>query len=104
MFYPVKNDGRLFHDQIILYGFDPFDAPYDLTRFIHGLLRIDEAAQLNDAFVRFNTDLEGLEKIIFRNQSLYLGRNDRIVNVFSCAFMCACRCAGCKGGDQHKKY
>jgi hypothetical protein len=48
----------LFHVQIILYGFDPLDAPCDLTRFIDGLLRINEAAQLNDALVSFNTDLE----------------------------------------------
>jgi hypothetical protein len=58
MFHPGKDNGRLFYDQIILYGFDPLDAPYDLTRFIHGLLRINEAAQLNDAFVSFDTDLE----------------------------------------------
>ena len=55
---------RLFHDQIILYGSDPLDAPCDLTRFIDGLLRINEAAQLNDPLVSFNTDLEWLEKII----------------------------------------
>jgi len=34
------------------------DAPCDFTRFIHGLLRINETAQLNDAFVGFDTDLE----------------------------------------------
>ena len=37
MLHPGKDNGRLFHDQIILYGFDPFDAPCDLTRFIDGL-------------------------------------------------------------------
>jgi len=58
MFHPGKDNGRLFHDQIILYGFDPLDAPYDLTRFIDGLLRINEAAQLNGALVSFDTDLE----------------------------------------------
>jgi hypothetical protein len=56
--HPVKDNGRLFHDQIILHGFDSFDGPYDFTRFIHGLLRINEAAQLNGALVSFNTDLE----------------------------------------------
>ena len=50
--------GRLFHDQIILYGGDPFDAPCDLTRFIDGLLRINEAAHLNDALESLHTDLE----------------------------------------------
>src|SRR4030042_7106534 len=49
---------RLFHDQIILYGLNPVDAPCDLTRLIDGLLRINEAAQLNDALVSFDTDLE----------------------------------------------
>gem|GEM_PF-2076940 len=49
---------HLFHVQIILYGVDPLDAPCDLTRFIHGLLRINEAAQLNDPLVSFDTDLE----------------------------------------------
>ena len=58
MFHPGKNNGRLFHDQIILYGFDPLDAPRDLTRFIDGLLRINEAAQLNGALISFDTDLE----------------------------------------------
>ena len=58
MFHPEKEYGRLFHAQIILYGFDPFDAPCDLTRFIDGLSRINEAAQLNDPLVSFNTDLE----------------------------------------------
>ena len=58
MFHPGKHNGRLFHDQIILYGFDPLDAPCDLTRFIDGLLRINEAAQLNRALVSFDTDLE----------------------------------------------
>ena len=56
--HPGKYSGRLFHDQIILYGFDPVDATCDLTRFIDGLLRINEAAQLNDALESFNTDLE----------------------------------------------
>jgi hypothetical protein len=58
MLHPGKDNGRLFHDQIILYGFDPLDAPYDFTRFIHGLFRINEAAQLNGALIGFNTDLE----------------------------------------------
>jgi len=56
--HPGKDNGRLFHDQIILYGFDPLDAPRDFTRFIHGLLRINEAAQLNGALESFDTDLE----------------------------------------------
>jgi len=37
-----KEYGRLFHDQIILYGFDPLDAACDLTRFIDGLSRINK--------------------------------------------------------------
>ena len=56
--HPGKGHGRLFHDQIILYGFNPFDATGDFTRFIDGLLRINEAAQLNGALVSFDTDLE----------------------------------------------
>ena len=37
-----KDNGRLFHDQIILYLSDPFNPPYDFTRFIDvdGLLRV----------------------------------------------------------------
>ena len=58
MLHPGKDNGRLFHDQIILYGCDPFDAPYDFTRFIDGLSRINEAAQLNRTLVSFDTDLE----------------------------------------------
>jgi hypothetical protein len=55
---PGKDNDRLFYDQIILYGFDPFDATCDFTRFIDGLLRINEAAQLNGPLVSFHTDLE----------------------------------------------
>jgi hypothetical protein len=58
MLQPAKGNGRLFHDQIILYGCDPFDAPCDLTCFIDGILRINEAAQLNNALEGFDTDLE----------------------------------------------
>jgi hypothetical protein len=49
---------RLFHDQIILNGFNTVDARCDLTSFIDGHLRINEAAQLNRALVSFDTDLE----------------------------------------------
>ena len=56
--FPGKNTRLLFHDQIILYGFDPFDATCDFTRLIDGHLRTNEAAQLNGALVGFNTDLE----------------------------------------------
>lgn len=58
MIHMGKNNSRLFHDQIILYGFDPLDAPCDFIRFIDGLLRINEAAQLHRALEGFNTDLE----------------------------------------------
>ena len=58
MFHPGKDNGRLFHDQIILYGLNPVDAPCDLPRLIDGLLRINEAAQLNRTLVSFDTDLE----------------------------------------------
>ena len=56
--HPGENNTRLFHDQIILYGCDSFNARCDLTRFIDGLLRINEAAQLNGALVSFDADLE----------------------------------------------
>lgn len=56
---PGKDNGHLFlHVQIILYGFDPFDATGDFTRFIDGLLGINESAQLNGALVSLHTDLE----------------------------------------------
>ena len=54
----LKDNARLFHDQIILYGCDPFNASCDFPCFINGLLRISEAAQLNGALVGFDTDLE----------------------------------------------
>ena len=66
-----------FHVQIILYGFDALDASGDFTRFIDCLLRTNEAAQLNDALVGFNTDLERLEKIIGCKERFDLGRDDR---------------------------
>jgi hypothetical protein len=58
MVHPGKDNGRLLHDQTILYGCDPFDAPCDLPYFIDGPLRSNEAAQLDGALVRFDTDLE----------------------------------------------
>ncbi len=58
MLHPGENNARLFYDQIILYGCDPFDATGDFTRFIDGLLRSNEAAQLNGALKGFDTDLE----------------------------------------------
>ena len=53
-----KDNDRLFHDQIILYRVDTFDAPRDFTRFIDGLLGINKSAQLYDALKSFDTDLE----------------------------------------------
>ena len=56
---PSGNDiGRLLHDQVILYGFDPFDAPCDVTSFIDGILGINEAAQLDNALESLDADLE----------------------------------------------
>jgi hypothetical protein len=98
-----KDNDRLLHDQVVLYGSDPFGAPCDFTRFIDGMLRINEAAQLDPALVSLDTDFEGLEKIIFRKQGFYLGRDDRIIHVLARAFVCACRSTGRKGDDEHKK-
>jgi hypothetical protein len=53
-----KNNGCLFHNEIILDGFDPFDTACDLARLIDSSLRINEAAQLNDAFAGFYPDLK----------------------------------------------
>ena len=53
-----NNTCRLFHDQIILYRVDPFDAACDFTRFIDRLLRINEAAELNAALESLDTDLK----------------------------------------------
>jgi len=58
MLRPGENNARLFHDQIILYGCDPFNATCDFSRFIDSLLRSSEAAQLNGALKGFDTDLE----------------------------------------------
>jgi hypothetical protein len=49
--YPEMDLGRPFHNRVILYGPDPFDAPCDFTRFIHGVLGINEAAQPDRALV-----------------------------------------------------
>lgn len=53
-----KFKGRLFHNQIILYGFDPVDGPGDFNGFIDGFLSINKTTQLNNALVSFDTDLE----------------------------------------------
>jgi hypothetical protein len=82
-----KEIRRLLHDQAILYGFNSLDAFGDFIRFADGVLRIDEAAQLYLAFVSLDTYFEGLEKIVFRKQSFNLGRDNRIVNIFTCTFM-----------------
>ena len=72
----------LFHNEIIPYGLDPFDAAGDLACLIGGLLRINETAQLNDAFTGFYADLKGLEKIIRGKLGFYLGCDDRIIDIF----------------------
>jgi hypothetical protein len=56
--FPGKNARRLFHDEIIPDGFDPFDAACDLACLIDGFLRINEAAQLNDTFAGLYADLK----------------------------------------------
>ncbi len=58
--YPSRNidAGLLLHDQVILYGFDSFDAPRDFTSLVDGLLGINEAAQLDNPLVSLDTDLE----------------------------------------------
>lgn len=48
----------LFYDQIILYSYNACDTFGDFPRFINSRLRINEAAQLNDAFACFYTDLK----------------------------------------------
>jgi len=53
-----KGNNRLFHDQTILYGFDPFDAMCDLKCLIDGGPGTNEAAQLDSALVGFDTDVE----------------------------------------------
>ena len=53
-----KDNSRLFHDQIILDGFDSFDTHYDFIRFIDSFFRINEAAQLDRALERLDTDLK----------------------------------------------
>jgi hypothetical protein len=40
--------------------------------------------------------------MIFRKQSFHLGRDNRIVHVFTRTF-CACRSTDRKGGNEHKK-
>jgi hypothetical protein len=55
---PGKDKDLLFHDQIILYSFDPFNGIGNFNCSIDGLLRINEAGQLNNALVSFDTDLE----------------------------------------------
>ena len=78
-----KDNGCLFCDETILDGLDPFDAACDSTRLIDRVLRIDEAAQLNDAFAGFNTDLKRLEKVVICELGFDLGRDDGIIDVFS---------------------
>ena len=56
--FPGKNTRRLFHDQIIPDGFDPLDAACNLACLIDGFLRINEAAQLSDAFAGLYADLK----------------------------------------------
>ena len=55
---PPKDGNRLFHDQIIFYGFDPFDTLRDFARFLDGLWGINETTQLNGALVSLGADLE----------------------------------------------
>ena len=52
------NNGRLFYDEIIFDVFDSLDAASYLARLIDSRLRINEAAQLNDAFSGLDADLK----------------------------------------------
>jgi hypothetical protein len=53
-----KDTSFLFHDEIIPDGCDPFNAVCDFARLIDSVLRINEAAQLNNAFAGFDADLK----------------------------------------------
>jgi len=77
-----KDSSCLFHDESILDGFDPVDAARDLARLIDRLLRINEAAQLNDAFAGLDADLERLEKFIGCELSFDFGSDDGIIDNF----------------------
>lgn len=63
MLEPATSNGCLFHDQVILYGFDSCDTPGDFNGFIDGLLRINKTAQLNNALVNFDTNLDSLIRL-----------------------------------------
>jgi hypothetical protein len=41
----IKDVSRLFHDQVILYGFNPVDALGDFNSFIDGFLATGNPAQ-----------------------------------------------------------
>ncbi len=47
---------RLFDDQIVLDGLNPFHAARDLPGLVLGILVIDKSAQLDRTFVGFNAD------------------------------------------------
>ena len=49
---------RLFDDETIFDGFYPFNASGDMAGLVDGILRIYEAAQLNNTFSGFNTILK----------------------------------------------
>lgn len=66
----------LLHYQIILYGFNPFDATCNLACFLDSCFGIDKTAQLHDTLAGLDIDSKRLEGVVFGKKAFDLGRND----------------------------
>jgi len=91
--------GLLLYDQIIFDLFDPRDGFRDDFGAILLRIRIDEAAQLNDASEAFDLHVAGAHQLVGDEGGLHPGGERSVVDVLSRAFAGGGGRATADGGD-----
>jgi hypothetical protein len=82
----AKEQNASFYDKVVSYRPHSSDASRNFFSPVDVALGIDKTAQLYRTPERFNTDLEYFQETVGCKLGLNLGRNDRIVDKFTCAF------------------
>src|SRR5579862_174044 len=85
----------LFEPHAVADGDHAADVAGHIERRSDVCQRTDEAAQLDDAFEGFDVDFSGFQAGLVEYRRLYLGGDDRIVDVFPGSFVCS------RGGAAH---
>lgn len=70
----------LLHGHLVIDLLDAFDSAGHLDRLVDLRLVPDETAQLHFALFGFNHDIAALDVGIRQQRSLYLGRDDAVVD------------------------